>query len=367
MVQNIKIGPRQFRKLVILFTVGNSILFLPTLLAEEAKQDAWIASIIGVGGGLLLVWFYQTVARLFPTMTFAEYIPTIFGKWLGRMIVLLFFAFSFGLSIILLRSLGDFMTITTLPETPKLAVHIFFLGVVMLGAIYGLENIVRTCEICIPWLYIFMLLFFLLVMTDIKLDNVRPVFEQGLVPILNGSFLLISSTFLELVLFLVIYPQVKIEKNTKNHFLLGAAMGGGILIVSSFLVVSILGAEETATQLYPIYILSQQIKIENVIRRIEGLLSAIWIVTIYFKLLICFYISVISLTQTLGLKNYRLLSLPLAVILVTLSIKLFSDINHFIEFMTKIWPSISLGFGLLLPLILLLVWAIKTKVFKLKK
>jgi spore germination protein KB len=192
------IGADQFRKLVIMFSIGNSILLLPALLAEEAKQDAWIATIFGVGIGLLIVWFYQKLAQIFPDKTLNEYIPMIFGKWLGKMIVFLFFIFSFCLSVILLRNLGEFITITTFPETPMLAIQILFSCVVIVGVLYGLENIARTCEIFMPWLYVFMLSFFLLIMVDIDVKNVQPVFENGAVPIFKGAFLLVSTSFLEL-------------------------------------------------------------------------------------------------------------------------------------------------------------------------
>ena len=52
---NQTISPRQFMFLVILFSVGSSILIVPTPLAANAKQDAWISISISVAIGLLLV------------------------------------------------------------------------------------------------------------------------------------------------------------------------------------------------------------------------------------------------------------------------------------------------------------------------
>ncbi|MED3687234.1 GerAB/ArcD/ProY family transporter, partial [Peribacillus butanolivorans] len=53
MVKDIKISARQFAILVILFSIGTTILVIPGVMAQEVKQDAWIAAVIGTGIGLL--------------------------------------------------------------------------------------------------------------------------------------------------------------------------------------------------------------------------------------------------------------------------------------------------------------------------
>lgn len=57
MLENGKISIRQFTILVILFTVGGSILIVPSGLASEAKQDGWIAGLLALGIGLLIIPF----------------------------------------------------------------------------------------------------------------------------------------------------------------------------------------------------------------------------------------------------------------------------------------------------------------------
>ncbi|MDQ0493801.1 MULTISPECIES: GerAB/ArcD/ProY family transporter [Paenibacillus] len=48
----IKISARQLLILTILFTIGSTILIIPSGMALVAKQDAWIATLVGVGSGL---------------------------------------------------------------------------------------------------------------------------------------------------------------------------------------------------------------------------------------------------------------------------------------------------------------------------
>ena len=69
MLKDVKISVRQFAVLVIIYTIGTTILVIPSGLAADAKQDAWIAAIIGVGLNLLIVCLYNKVGDCFPDMT----------------------------------------------------------------------------------------------------------------------------------------------------------------------------------------------------------------------------------------------------------------------------------------------------------
>lgn len=46
MLEKGKIGSRQLMILVILYTLGDSILVIPSIVASEAEQDAWISGMI---------------------------------------------------------------------------------------------------------------------------------------------------------------------------------------------------------------------------------------------------------------------------------------------------------------------------------
>lgn len=52
-MKDVKISVRQFAVLAIIYTIGTTILIIPSGLAADAKQDAWIAAILGVVINLL--------------------------------------------------------------------------------------------------------------------------------------------------------------------------------------------------------------------------------------------------------------------------------------------------------------------------
>ncbi|MEW9674213.1 endospore germination permease [Ammoniphilus sp. 3BR4] len=364
MQENGKIAPRQFMILVILFTIGSSILLLPKFIAAEAKQDAWMTAMILAGVGLLLAWLYNTLSSLFPNMTLVEYSQEILGKWMGKITSFLFFTYTFLLCAMLLRQISNFFTSTIMPETPIESIHILFLSIVIMGVRYGLENMARTSEIFFPWVFILFLLIVLFLTPHVEFQKIQPVLAKGANPILHAAFMLMGFPFLELVLFLMILPYVNQIKEAGRSFLAGTLIGGIVIVSITLLAVLVLGAEETANEHFPSYTLAQKIDIANFIQRVEAIMAGLWIITIFFKLQICYYVSALVLAQTLEMHDYRPLTLPMAVILVVLALVIAPDMSYFINFVATIWTPYSLVFGLFMPLFLLVIAKIKQKLLK---
>jgi spore germination protein KB len=101
--------------------------------------------------------------------------------------------------------------------------------------------------------------------------------------------------------------------------------------------------------------LAKKISIGNFLERIEVIVAIIWILTIYFRLTICYYGLSLGLAQVFGLKSYKILLFPLAFLIVTFSIISHPNIEHFTNFTAKAWTPYSLTICFFLPLLLLVV------------
>jgi spore germination protein KB len=362
MLENGRIAGRQFTVLVFMFTTGSSLLLAPSMLASDAKQDAWLAAIIGVVVGLLLTWLYQTLGNLYSNMTLVEYSEKILGKWIGKAISLLFFTFPFLLTALVLRNIGDFMTTQIMPETPIQAIHIIFLIIVIMGTRLGLETLARTGEILFPWFIGLFLLLVIFISPQIELEKIQPFLEDGMKPVLRGALPFIGFPFLELVIFLMIFPYVNKSKEAGKAFFRGTLIGGVVLILLTALAILVMGVDQTTRSLYPSYILAKKINIGNFLQRIEAIVTIMWFISIFFKLTICFYASTLSLAQIFKLKDYRMLVFPLGMILNVLSLVVSPNIVYNITSTFRVW-GIPYGFtyGLFLPLLLLGVAAFRKK------
>lgn len=90
-MENVKITGRQLRLLVILYVVGGSILFAPATLVTEAKQDAWIASLLSIVVGLLIGLMFTKIFHAYPGLSIVQITEEVLGKWVGKILAILFF------------------------------------------------------------------------------------------------------------------------------------------------------------------------------------------------------------------------------------------------------------------------------------
>ncbi|MFB6800482.1 endospore germination permease [Peribacillus butanolivorans] len=366
MVENFKISARQFSILVILFSIGSAILVIPGIMAQEVKQDAWIAAVIGTGIGLLLVALYIAVGRMFPTKTLVEINETLFGKWLGKAVSLMLVLFSLYSTAGLLFYVGSFLTTQIMPDTPIEAIHTLFACILIMGIRLGLEPLARSAELLFPF---FVFLFIVLVASiflppvQFKFENIQPVFETGIKPMIHAVFLFTSIFSLPLIVLLMIFPvSVNQPKAAEKNFFFGILIGGICLIIIIALTILVLGADSSARQTYPSYLVARKLNIGDFFQRIEAIMALMWIITIYFKMAFFFYATVIGLAQTLNMKDYRPLTLPLGMILVSLTLLIFPNVVQKATFDKEIWPLYASTYGLVLPILLLAVNVFQKKI-----
>jgi spore germination protein KB len=365
MMKDVKINSYQFLVLVTLFTSGSSTFIVPSGLAADAKQDAWIAAILGTGIGLLVIWLFCTLAQWFPHLTFTQVIEKLFGKWLGTIFSLLFVSMSFIYAATLLAHSGTFLNINAMPNTPMSALNILMAFIIVMGVRLGLETIARSAEILIAVFFVLFLFLVVFVSPEIQFENIQPVYEAGTKTILQSSLLLVVTSSVNAVILLMIFPAfINKTKQATKSFLTGNLIGGIVIIILTFLSVSVLGAENTVRQIYPSYELAKRINIGDFVQRIEGLMAALWIISLYFETTLYFYASVLGLAQILKLKEYRPLTIPLGMIAVALSLVVYPNVTY-----RQIWDSttaisFSLSIGIILPLLMVVVYAVRRKQLK---
>lgn len=354
MLEHGKIASRQFTFLATLYMIGSSILISPSILASEANQDAWIAAALTVACGLLVLPLYVALGSRFPSMTFAEYSEKLLGKWLGKTVSLLFLAgLPFMIATLTLRNIGDFLTTQVIPETPIQAIHIMIIAVVIMGVRLGLEPLARAAELFFPWIVLLFIILVFCVAPQIKFENILPVLEKGLKPVMKGIIPFLSFPFLEPVIFLMLFPYVNRKEKVGKALFQAVLIGGIMLSIITLLAILVLGADFTARNMFPSYMLAKKINIGRFLTRIEVIVAVIWFITIYFRLSILLYVTALGIAQSLNVKDYRFLTFPLGMILIVLSLLTVPNSSYLIEFNRLIWPVYVPTFGLVLPLLLL--------------
>jgi spore germination protein KB len=361
MHQKVIISGSQFAVLVLLNTIGSTILIVPAGLASEAKQDAWIPAVLGVGMGLLVISLYNALGNMYSQMTLVEYCKTILGKWTGTTVSIGFIYFSFIGATTLVWLMGNFLVTQIMPESPTITLHTFFVLIVIMGVRLGLETIARSAEIFLPWVGLFFLLLVLLPIPDSNLENIQPMFDSEAKPIMRGALSFLSVATLPLIIFHMIVPNGKRSKDTNKAFYLGSMIGGIVLITITILTVLVLGPGLTARNLYPSFALAKKVGIKGILERIEVIMAILWFITIYYKTTIYCYASIKGLAQLLSLKDYRILTMPFGMLLLAISLIVYPNVIYEAEWDVRTWIPFAATYGLILPIIIYIVAFLKNR------
>ncbi|QCJ41325.1 spore gernimation protein [Bacillus sp. S3] len=360
MLEKGKISPHQFTIMVATFIVGGSILYVPSGLIQSAKQDAWLVSILAVGLGLFLVFLFNTLGSNYPNMNFAEYSEKILGKWLGMLISLLYFTYFFLSTAVFIRQMGDFVIIQLLQETPLLAIHILLIVIIIIGVRYGLETFSRAIEIFFPFIFVLFLIFILSISPMIHFQHLQPVLGNGMKPVMANAVRNLGTPYLQLVLFLMVFPAVNQPIKAKKSFLLGTVLGGSALTIVTLVSILCFGTIFAKNQQFVTYVLALNINIASFWQRIEAIMAFIWFTTMYIKITVYFYGSVLCMGQIFKVKEYKSLTFPLGFITLVLSLFINKNIVESDQ-QAEWWTAFSLPFGLFIPLLLIIVGKVRKK------
>lgn len=360
--KKVNISPWQFSVLTALFVVGSAVLFIPSILVGAAKQDGWISVLLGIGVGALLAWFYGSLNKIDSNKSYIELAISVLGKWGGSIIAVLTFSFHIVLSSFLLFDIGDFLLTHILVGTPIEVIYYMF---IFLAVIYatrlGIEPVARTAEIFVPWVFFLFVLVSLFVLPESEGTNIFPIFEGGLLPIVNGAYKMIGFPYVEMLLLLMITPYVNDQKKVTSSFVTGVILGSLILFVLTLLCILVLGPNFSMRNEFPIYVLGKKISIGNFLERIEVLVAIIWFVSIFFKLTLVSYSFLIGLSQLLNIKEYRPLVFPFGILIIALTLLTIPS-SVFLKGFSKYASTPYMIFiGFILPLLVFIVAKMKKK------
>lgn len=355
-MDKIKITSHQLGALIALFTCGDSIIIISSRASIVAKQDAWISSIVATISGLFFIWMYSYLGSKYPDKTFVEMIKIIFGKWIGGFVAANFVFLCFVSAPQVAWYVSSFITSQYMTETPPYAIDLVFIVVCMIALLYGLETIARSSEIFFHIVFILFILAMLLVTPKVKIDNIFPVLENGITPVIKASIGLSTFTTWPSIILLMIFPKniTNINKAKKSLYT-GYLLGSLLIFLSILMSILVLGSDITANSSYSAYLLAKEISIGTFFNRLEPLVAAVWIIALFVKTLMYFYAGIIGLSQLLGLKDYRKIVLPLGLIVLVMCEVVYPNVIYEDDWDNTIWVHWIITFAVILPMVLIIV------------
>ncbi|WP_134703201.1 endospore germination permease [Ammoniphilus sp. YIM 78166] len=350
-MEKIKISTVQALMLgVASVTIMGHLLFIPVLL-NHAGKDSWLSLFLTLVPALMIGYVVARLAQLFPGRTLIEYSEDILGKWLGKIIALLFVFYFFHDASLALRGFGEFYTSAITPRTP---IVVYFSAIVFM-AVYavrsGLEVLARTNQIFLITMIPVGIMASIMTQKDKDYANFLPILEYGPEPMLMGTFSLVSlySTFIVLGM---IFPYISNTKKLKRFSMLTM-----VILILMFIgpvtgPIALFGPERSIGLTFPSFQILRDMQVGE-LQRLDLLGILLWSMGSFSKITLFLYATTLGLAQCLRLSDYRVLSVPIGVLMIVTALLNSESFVEIFRFFKDTYPYYSFTIAFLIPMILL--------------
>lgn len=347
--------------MMVLVPYSTAVLFF---LGSKANQDAWIAMLIYILGGIALQLIYISLHNKFPRDTIITYMPKIFGKIPGNIISVIYILQFTYLSSRIVRDYAELSKIFGLKETPIIMTSMVLVLTVMYNVYCGIEVIARIAEM-VFFILIFIpaAIWILLSFTTgvINISNVQPILSEGIIFVIKNEWMLITYPYGETILFTMIYPYIKENKGIKKVCISAIIFQGIILSMNVFSYIVTIGVENSQNLIAPMFQAAALVKLGGAITRIEILVIAVLVIGGVYKSSMFMYGAVLGTTQIFKLKNRRVLIIPFGIIILFLSQVIAKNFAEHIEIGLERMPYANFPIEVIIPTIALIVSNIRNQ------
>lgn len=353
-----KISAAQMGMMLFLAVVASGVMWIPGISGQYAKADMWLSPLWASFAGLLTVLVAYRLHVLYPERTAIQYSEEILGRLSGKAVGLVIVLFYLHITGFIVRSYAEFIVANFLHKTPITAVIVTMILVSAFAVSRGVEVLGRTAQLFVP-IFLIPVLFMPLLVREMKLGNVFPILEHGVIPSLQGA-LVPSGWFCEMFLMSFYLPFVHNQTKGMRASLVSLLGIMLLLTIVNLFILLVLG-KQAPDFLFPVMVAFRYISIADFFENMESLIMAIWIYGMFVKISVFYYASVLGASQWLKMSEYRTLVLPLGVFVGVLSFWSFPDFNGIVQFNTFTFPFYATLIQTLLPLLLLGVGSIRRK------
>lgn len=350
-----EISQSQAYILIVTFILGTTLALVSY---SESKQDTWISILIGLSFAIPMVIIYASILNSHPNKDIFQILEYLFGKVLGKIISLFYSFYFFHLGAICIRNMTEFIQVSSFPDTPQYAPALF----IAILAIYilksGMEVIARVNKFIFPVLVFMIGITLVMVIPRSDVSNFLPILENGWMTVIKGSFSKFAFPFGETVIFLTFLNNVPEKRQSHKIYLKGISLGLLILLAITIRNILVLGFPLLSSSTFPSYDAVSLIDIGSFVRGLEIIVGFVITIAGFIKVSVCLLASCIGVARLFNFPDYKLVSAPLGLLMVSLSFVLYDSTMHMIEWI-RIYKYYAFPFQVIFPIIILIVTKLK--------
>lgn len=349
------------RQLLFVFTIivsSPATRFLPKYAAAHADQAGWVSPLASTVPFILLIFIIDGLLTKYKEQSMSEIISIVMGKYLGKLILVIYLLWALWLSALYTRYYAERLT-SSIYTTVNNNV-IIFLTLILIAYMLrsGFTVIARMSEILLPFIGAMLIMLAIFLLPKVRTDNVLPVYFNDIVPIIKGS---LSTTSILAYLFLLFFLSEKIVnmKSFKFFGYVATYVNISSIMLVTFITIGVLGFTVAQRAPMPVLITVKQVSLLDTIENIEAIIIAIWIFA-DFTLISTMFVVILNIIKSLfKLSDTRPLINIIAILLYFLSLGICSSKFELEEFSNKLLVTLNISLGYGFPTVLFLLSKLK--------
>ncbi|WP_152395232.1 GerAB/ArcD/ProY family transporter [Paenibacillus guangzhouensis] len=291
--------------LLMMSTIApTAILSVPSVVVQLSGQDAWASIIIAMLVGILFSLLIGSICRQNTQTTFVEWLRERLGSKVGTLIGILLTYYYLISVVIEMREFVNFIGENVLSRTPVYFLLIITVVVVMFGVSKGIVNIAQINVIVMPLSIVVFIVTGILLMKDIHVENLLPVWDHPLSKVVHGSITPFT-WLLQISILLLIAPFMNKPEEAGKVGIWGIVLTCielGIIVIAA---ITIIGTKLISIMSYPTFYMIGIIQIGSFLERIDLLFISIWICMMYVKMSIVMFATFHCFVETFRIRNQQ--------------------------------------------------------------
>lgn len=351
-----KIIPAQLTALLIATIFGGQSVLSPQKIIERTENGTFLLIAIGV----VIFWgvtiMMLKLGKQYPGETLVEYMPRLWGKVLGGIILWWYVALFLLEFSVIFHGFTNVITLFMFDRTPHAVVALAIFALTVYCALQEFGTILRVTQITLILSVTVWLLMWSTTILNLRIENLMPFIPDNFMVIIKETpeiWAMFSGYEVILLLLPLVYRgTTNLGKSVTVAYLI-------LLIIFEFLFVSIIGVmtvQSAANTPYPPIITMRAVELPGTfIERLENYLILAWIPIVFDTLVMLLYGGALTFTKHYRYADHRPIVLLLTPLLFGISALIQGQTA--INMINKISTLIGLGFSfLVIPISLILAW-----------
>lgn len=351
-----KISPAQFTLFLVIVCFGGQVVLTPQGIIDDAEHAAPFVVIASGFIYFFAAYMMLLLAKQFPNETLVEYMPRLWGKWLGILPLLILVVTLVGELAEILHGFSKVITFFMFDRTPEEVVGLAMMILCVYCALQDFGAIMRVAQIMFfVTSSIIMLIFFTSLLT-FRAENLLPLRVtdwSGVLKALVNSWGMYSGyELLLLVLPLVYRGEQSLGKSLAGSF----AFLMLIFLFVFVLIIGVLTVEGAKNTPYPTVMVVRGVELPGTfVERLENYLLLAWVPVIFDTMAAMMYAVSVVISRFFQYADHRPVALLLGPLLYLTAFFMDGEIGvkKFADVITALGVVFSFG---IIPVSLVLTW-----------